>query len=130
MWYGLSGPRDWIIVHNRVLHTVDMPHGVNGFRYWRSPYSRRHHAVCHCGWRPDLGKHYHMRGIISMKCIDVEITREDIDEAKRRGLTRAELLAELLSEIASLRARETQPRRKNTRARLPRAGKQPPGRWE
>jgi hypothetical protein len=59
-----------------------------------------------------------------MKCIDVEITREDIDEAKRRGLTRAELLAELLSETASLRARERDSGVKNTRARLPRREKQ------
>jgi len=72
MWYGLSGPRDWVIVHNHILHTVDMPHGVNGFRYWRSPHSREHHALCRCGWRPDLGRHYRIRGTSGAKCISAE----------------------------------------------------------
>ena len=70
MWYGLSGPRDWIVVHNRVARTVDMPDGFNGFRFWRSPYSRKHHVLCKCGWRPDLGKHYRMRSRQPDKCKD------------------------------------------------------------
>lgn len=60
-WYGLSGPRDWVIIHNHIHHDADTPHGLNGFRVWRSPHSQRHHAICGCGWRPDLGKHYKMR---------------------------------------------------------------------
>jgi hypothetical protein len=37
MWYGLSGPRDWVIVHNHILHTVDMALGVNGIEARRRP---------------------------------------------------------------------------------------------
>src|SRR5262249_2876847 len=76
MWYGLGGPRSWVVVHNIVGRTVDMRFAVNGFRYWRSPYSKRHHAMCQCGWRPDLGKHYRMRGPRGgMKCI----TKEELE---------------------------------------------------
>ena len=68
-----------ILAHNHVRHTVDMEHGANGFRYWfdwppgsgkKSLYFAEvdngklpNYIVCHCGWRPDLGTHYRIKGI-------------------------------------------------------------------
>jgi hypothetical protein len=49
--------RSEILCHNQVLHTRDMAHGVNGFR-WFTARAGGDWKVCPCGWRPELGAHY------------------------------------------------------------------------
>lgn len=45
------------LAHNTVIHTRDMLHGANGFR-WFSIMQGGGWEKCPCGWRPDLGEHY------------------------------------------------------------------------
>jgi hypothetical protein len=71
MRYGLRPWKDWVLVHNHVAHTVDMKQGVNGFRARRSPNNARIEP-CPCGWRPDLGSHYRVRGMGRDHCISAE----------------------------------------------------------
>jgi hypothetical protein len=49
--------RGEVLAHNHVMHTRDMLHGANGFR-WFSMILGPGWAKCPCGWRPDLGEHY------------------------------------------------------------------------
>jgi hypothetical protein len=75
--YGPNGerPSGKVLVHNHIRRYVDMPRGLNGFRYW---YDFRHdpqhfksvapdappkYIICKCGWRPDLGVHYRIKGM-------------------------------------------------------------------
>jgi hypothetical protein len=51
-----------IFCHNHVVHTSDMPHGTNGFRWFCVKLPARRWQVCPCGWRPDLGVHYAIAG--------------------------------------------------------------------
>ena len=39
-----------VLCHNHILHTVDMPPGVNGFRAWFDKDPPDHFAQCPCGW--------------------------------------------------------------------------------
>ncbi len=77
--YGPRGlrPSGRILAHNHVRRVVNMPHGVNGFRRWydwppgagkKSKYLAEggdgpDYVICKCGWRPDLGVHYRVRGL-------------------------------------------------------------------
>jgi hypothetical protein len=79
--YGPKGirPSGRILAHNHVRHYAEMPNGLNGFRFWYDwpPGSRKKsrpfgdidggklpdYIVCKCGWRPDLGVHYRIRGM-------------------------------------------------------------------
>ena len=87
--YGPKGerPSGRILVHNHISRTPYMTHGLNGFRYWydwppgsgkksrhfntdivggkfvRAPQELPNYVVCKCGWRPDLGMHYRIRGM-------------------------------------------------------------------
>lgn len=83
--YGPKGarPSGRILAHNHIRHHAAMGHGMNGFRCWydylnkntnksggrfNSPNSRKKHGatdyvVCHCGWLPDLGVHYRVKGM-------------------------------------------------------------------
>jgi hypothetical protein len=95
--YGAKGerPSGRILAHNHVRHSVNMPHGANGFRCWydfldleiqkTKGFFRRiskddpdgprvHYVRCKCGWRPDLGIHYRVRGMESAdyRCDSIE----------------------------------------------------------
>jgi hypothetical protein len=78
--YGPRGlrPSGRILAHNHVRRAVNMPHGRNGFRCWYDwpPGSKKKswhfrfgnrelpdYVICKCGWRPDLGVHYRIRGM-------------------------------------------------------------------
>lgn len=61
-----------ILCHNHIVHTNDMPHGLNGFR-WFICRAGGHWVKCPCGWRPDLGVHYANAG-------HVEWTRKMLKE--------------------------------------------------
>jgi hypothetical protein len=52
-------PRDEseILCHNHIIHTRDMDHGVDGFR-WFTCLKGGDWEVCPCGWCPDLGVHH------------------------------------------------------------------------
>lgn len=39
-----------VLMHNNVLHTVDMPCGLNGFRAWTDDRPPEHFIECPCGW--------------------------------------------------------------------------------
>jgi hypothetical protein len=38
-----------VLAHNHVQHTIDMPNGLNGFRYWTWPKGKVPRR-CKCGW--------------------------------------------------------------------------------
>jgi hypothetical protein len=65
--YGIAGPGSSnrqggrVLVHNHVRHTASMEYGRNGFRCW-TQIKRANLALCKCGWRPDLGTHYRVKG--------------------------------------------------------------------
>jgi hypothetical protein len=60
-WRGWH-PSDWRLAHNPVQPAcVDQRHGENGFRAFWVPPGERKWVRCLCGWRPDLGAHYHHR---------------------------------------------------------------------
>jgi hypothetical protein len=48
-----------ILVHNRIMHTKDMPSGINGFRFWTQKRDRDV-VLCKCGWQGVL--HYRFKG--------------------------------------------------------------------
>jgi hypothetical protein len=62
--YGGKRPRTYKLAHNHILHTANMQHGTNGFRrFWIPPeWIGWHWVKCKCGWRPDMGTHYRVRG--------------------------------------------------------------------
>jgi hypothetical protein len=45
-------PEGRVLAHNLVMHTIDMPHGRNGFRCWTWPKDKvpRDFKRCKCGW--------------------------------------------------------------------------------
>jgi hypothetical protein len=49
-----------VIVHNHVMHTVDMPLGFNGFRAWTQIKSNKL-VACKCGWSGL--PHYRVKGL-------------------------------------------------------------------
>ena len=53
---GRRRPKGWVLAHNHILHGKNTRNGVNGFRYfWIADTDW---SICHCGWRPDWGRHY------------------------------------------------------------------------
>jgi hypothetical protein len=59
--HGGKIPKDYHLAHNHIAHTVNMTHGLNGFRrFWIPPEWKW--VKCRCGWRPDLGPHYRHPG--------------------------------------------------------------------
>jgi hypothetical protein len=38
------------LMHNHIIHTVDMPCGVNGFRAWTDTKVTAGFVKCNCGW--------------------------------------------------------------------------------
>jgi hypothetical protein len=57
---GARHPPTWRLAHNPVQPTdVDQKHGWNGFRLFWVPPADDRWTECQCGWRPDLGAHYH-----------------------------------------------------------------------
>jgi hypothetical protein len=51
-----------ILVHNHLqIVSTDQQSGVNGFRFWLDDIGEPNREVCTCGWRPDLGEHYHVK---------------------------------------------------------------------
>jgi hypothetical protein len=38
------------LMHNHVMHTVDMPCGMNGFRAWTADKVAKGFVKCPCGW--------------------------------------------------------------------------------
>jgi hypothetical protein len=73
--------RGMIVVHNHIMHTKDMPLGLNGFRAWQQK-PAKDRVRCHCGWRNI--DHYRVRGIGSGRCF----SWAEIEKAMRRGLAR------------------------------------------
>lgn len=72
-WRGLSRfPRNLpsdkrrVIVHNHIMHTVDMPLGMNGFRAW-TQFKSNKVVACKCGWSGL--KHYRVKGLGSGKSV-------------------------------------------------------------
>jgi hypothetical protein len=78
--YGPNGerPSGKVMIHNHVRRYAAMSHGMNGFRRWfdylddPQIFARSHgknagpppkYIVCKCGWRPDLGTHYRVKGM-------------------------------------------------------------------
>jgi hypothetical protein len=79
--YGPKGirPSGRILTHNHIRRHAQMGHGSNGFRYWYDwpPGSKKKswhfgqvgdgklpdYVICKCGWRPDLGVHYRIKGV-------------------------------------------------------------------
>jgi hypothetical protein len=54
-----------VLVHNHIVHTKDMPAGVNGFRFWTQ--KRAHDVVpCKCGWQ--RVPHYRVCGWVQNSC--------------------------------------------------------------
>ena len=53
-------PEGWILAHNSVRARVGTRKGGLGFRAFWVPWEAKW-EVCHCGWRPDLGKHHRER---------------------------------------------------------------------
>jgi hypothetical protein len=53
-------PKGKIAIHNQAAHHVGQKSGENGFRVWfDNPHNN--YIECSCGWRPDLGPHFHVR---------------------------------------------------------------------
>lgn len=45
-------PEGHVLAHNHIMHTVFMPRGLNGFRWWTWPKEKkpRNFIRCKCGW--------------------------------------------------------------------------------
>jgi len=39
-----------VLMHNHIRHTIDMPAGVNGFRFWTDAEPPPGFKRCGCGW--------------------------------------------------------------------------------
>jgi hypothetical protein len=53
-------PKGKIAIHNNAEHHAGQKSDENGFRVWfDDPHDD--YVECSCGWRPDLGLHYHVR---------------------------------------------------------------------
>jgi hypothetical protein len=53
-------PKGKIAVHNNVEQDRGQLSGEDGFRVWFDD-PHENYVECLCGWRPDLGPHYHIR---------------------------------------------------------------------
>jgi len=53
-------PVGYVLVHNHIAHTKDMPVGLNGFRIWTQKAEPEHLQLCKCGWEGVV--HYHVKG--------------------------------------------------------------------
>jgi hypothetical protein len=96
-------PRGRILAHNRVMHTVDMPNGLNGFRCWtwREGLQPEHFVPCTCGW---AGLPHYASNEEPMKCVtkkqfkehmrmmDKKIAEEAVKAAKAKKQRAAKLL--------------------------------------
>src|SRR5262245_9630818 len=61
--WGAEHPPDWRLAHNPVQPvSVDQEHGDRGFRVLWVPPGSEDWVECPCGWRPELGVHYHHKG--------------------------------------------------------------------
>lgn len=79
-------PAGRVLAHNWVRHTVDMPHGINGFRCWTwaKGTQPRHFLRCNCGWaglphyaERDVAKTYKCESWDALdKAISAELGRE------------------------------------------------------
>lgn len=49
-----------VLYHNHIRHRPNAHSGTNGFRVWVAT-REKGVALCPCGWRSDLGKHYARR---------------------------------------------------------------------
>jgi hypothetical protein len=45
-----SIPAGRVLVHNHIMHSVDTPCGVNGFRAWTDAPDSARLLPCDCGW--------------------------------------------------------------------------------
>ena len=50
----------YVLVHNQIAHTKDMPVGLNGFRIWTQKTEPEALELCKCGWQGVV--HYHFKG--------------------------------------------------------------------
>jgi len=51
-----------VLVHNRVKHTPTTRQGTRGLRYWEQRDRPPNIEPCSCGWRPEWGQHYRVKG--------------------------------------------------------------------
>jgi len=51
-----------VLVHNHIRHNARTRTGTNGFRAWLEKSSPKF-VVCKCGWRPEEGTHYRVKGV-------------------------------------------------------------------
>jgi len=50
----------YVLVHNHIAHTKNMPVGLNGFRIWTQKAEPEALELCRCGWEGVV--HYHFKG--------------------------------------------------------------------
>jgi hypothetical protein len=69
----------YVLCHNHIMHTDDMPCGVNGFRAWFNPERLPADFIeCPCGWSGL--PHYTYRGHVRSKCATwYQIARRTLD---------------------------------------------------
>jgi hypothetical protein len=69
----------YVLCHNHIMHTDDMPCGVSGFRVWFNPEGPPTGFIeCPCGWSGLL--HYAYRGHVRSKCATwYQIARRALD---------------------------------------------------
>ena len=53
-------PVGYVLAHNHIAHTKDMPVGLNGFRIWTQKAETKGLELCKCGWQGVA--HYHFKG--------------------------------------------------------------------
>jgi hypothetical protein len=53
-------PVGYVLAHNHIAHTKDMPVGLNGFRIWTQKAETEGLELCKCGWQGVV--HYHFKG--------------------------------------------------------------------
>jgi hypothetical protein len=83
-YFGFGLPRSKpqrgrVLVHNHVMHTIDMSNGVNGFRCWTQK-KAPDLVQCRCGWSGL--PHYRIRGLGS----DKAYTWAQIDDACKKQM--------------------------------------------
>jgi hypothetical protein len=59
-----------VLMHNHVKHTINMPHGLNGFRAWTDDKPPKGFIKCPCGWSglPHYAERGHVKGTKG-KCV-------------------------------------------------------------
>jgi hypothetical protein len=85
-------PKGRILAHNHVMHTIDMPEGLNGFRCWtwREDLRPDNFVPCPCGWAglPHYASREHIK-TSGGKCE----TEKHFE--RRMGMTMAEILLDM-----------------------------------